>query len=79
MFDNCAKLSYIGIQRNTEHAMRNKKEERINARIDETEKAQLDEISERLDIPVSQIVRDGVRREVAILRERVNRESALQN
>lgn len=55
-----------------------KKDERVNVRINEAEKAELEAIGEKLDVPVSQIVREAVRERIAVLREQV-KETSLQN
>ncbi len=50
------------------------KTETIQIRISEHEKEKLNELSAKLDIPISQIVRDGVRKQMATLEKSDDRE-----
>ena len=58
--------------------MRDTKDKQVFTRIPEEEKAELERLAKELDFPVSHIVRQGLRKEIAILREQV-KETALQN
>lgn len=44
------------------------KNDKMQIRISEAEKEELNELAERLDVPASQIVRDGIRARIAELK-----------
>ena len=59
-------------------AIKRNKEAQVFTRIPKEEKVEIQKLADALGYPLSYIVRDGLRREVAILRERI-KELALQN